>query len=51
MNCSFKQAHRNVDVNKLKPEEQDRLRRMFEKKTSKKSDWVTERFHGEGNKG
>jgi len=47
----FKHANRYVDVKKLEPKEQERLKKLFEEKISKKYDIVTEKYVGDGNKG
>ncbi|CAD8141139.1 unnamed protein product [Paramecium octaurelia] len=51
LQTNFKTPDRNVDIAKLSEKEQERIKKLFEEKKSKKYDIVTEKFQGEGNKG
>ncbi|KAM3137197.1 hypothetical protein pb186bvf_010743 [Paramecium bursaria] len=51
LQTNFTTAHRNVDIAKLDPKEQERLQRFFERKQTKKQDVIKEKFVGEGNRG
>ncbi|CAD8147130.1 unnamed protein product [Paramecium pentaurelia] len=51
LQTNFKTPDRNVDIAKLSDKEQERIKKLFEEKKSKKYDIVTEKFQGQGNKG
>ncbi|CAD8052521.1 unnamed protein product [Paramecium primaurelia] len=51
LQTNFKTPDRNVDIAKLSEKEQERIKKLFEEKKSKKYDIVTEKFQGQGNKG
>ncbi|CAD8058458.1 unnamed protein product [Paramecium sonneborni] len=51
LQTNFKTPDRNVDIAKLSEKEQERIKKLFEEKKSKKYDIVTEKFQGYGNKG